>query len=478
VDIGRTDFGVQVSIGVAGRAVAYVIAFAGSIFLARVLGPTEYGAFYLLLSVVAFLDNPVTGWAEGCRKRFTEVDFPSGEAVGAALLAIVVASLAVFAAAWPLAPVITGFTGSSDGWLFLAVLFVGTVSYQAATEMLKGTGYFGANTWVGSGRDALRVLGQAALVLAGLGVAGMVGGMVAANLLLVPVAFYVVGVRPRLPSRETVADIWGYARHSIPGNVVGTAQQRMDRILLGFLASTTVLGNYEVALKLTLPAMFVAGVAQDGLLGRISNRRSRDEDTSRDVQRNLANASIFGVPLFFGALTVGGPVIVTLYSNQYADAVPFFAGLALFRLLRTQKSILIATINGFDRPNLNLRISLVVFLFNLATGVGLLFLVGPIGVVAATVASEVIGYAARGYVVKELVPSVRLWPRPLLEQVASGVVMSAVVLGARALLPLATWPYVIAVVGLGGLTYFACLTLVSHSFRSTVVAVARDALSG
>jgi O-antigen/teichoic acid export membrane protein len=475
VGINDAKFGVQVSIGVIGRIVAYIVAFLGSILLARVLGPDKYGTFYLLLSIVSFLENPVTGWAEGARKRFTEVDFPTNQAVGSVLVAIVVATVGVTVVAWLLAAQIRSLTGLASGWVLLSVLFLGMVAYKTTTEVLRGTKYFGATPWVQSGRDTLRVLGQSALVLAGFGVAGMVGGMVVANLIVFPVAVYAIGFRPRLPDLGVLRSIWAYARYSIPGGFVGTAQQRMDRILLGVLATTAVLGNYEVAMKLTLPAMMVAGLAQDGLMSRISNRRSRGEEVVTDIERNLANASVFGVPLFFGALTVGGPVLVTLYSDQYADAVPFFAGLALFRLLRTQTSILTGVINGFDRPRLNLRISLGVFTINLVAGVGLLFAIGPIGVVIATVLSEVFAYGIRAYLVRLLCPSVTLLPRLLLEQIASGVVMAAVVYGARTVLSLATFPPVAATVVLGAVTYFAVLTTISNTFRATVLAILADA---
>ena len=102
--IGDADFGVQVGIGFLGRLVAAVVAFLGSIVLARALGPSDYGTFYLLLSIVAFLDNPVTGWAEGCRKRLTEVDFPSGEALGSLIAGMRLASVAVSLVAGPFAP--------------------------------------------------------------------------------------------------------------------------------------------------------------------------------------------------------------------------------------------------------------------------------------------------------------------------------------------------------------------------------------
>jgi len=475
VSIGDTDFGVQVGVGVVGRVLTAVVAFLGSILLARALGPGGYGTFYLLMAVVSFLDNPVTGWASACRKRLTEEDFPSGEAVGSTLIGIAGVSVLVLGLSWIASSYITAFTGYADGWLLLSMLFTGMVVYHTANEVLKSTEKFGTSTWLEAGRDVVRVLAQAALVLAGFEVAGMVGGMVLANLLVAPVVLYLIGIRPRLPSRSTLEAIWSYARYSIPSGVVGTAQQRMDLILLGFLASAEVVGKYEVAFKLTIPAMFIAGIAQNGLMGRISSLRSRGDEYATDIQRNVAYASVLGIPLFFGALTLGGPVMVTIYSSQFAGAGPFLVGLALFRLLRTQKSIFIATLNGLDRPDLNFRVSAVVFPLNLLLGVGLLLTVGPIGVVVATVISEVVGYGARAYLVRDLVPDIAVLPRPLLEQVASGVVMAVVVLAASAALSLGDWLNVVAVVGLGGVVYFASLVGISHPFRATVVAVTEDA---
>lgn len=79
MSIGDTDFGVQVGIGFVGRVVTLFVSFLGAVLLARILarilGSSGYGAFYLLMAVISFLDNPVTGWANACRKRFTEVDF-------------------------------------------------------------------------------------------------------------------------------------------------------------------------------------------------------------------------------------------------------------------------------------------------------------------------------------------------------------------------------------------------------------------
>lgn len=475
VSIGDTKFGVQLGIGVLGRVVMMLVAFAGAVILARELGPDGYGAFYLLLAIVSFLDNPVTGWANACRKRFTEEDFPAEQAVGSVLIGVVVGAVAVALAAAALAPFVIEFTNQSNGPLLLVALFAGVATYLGTLELLKASANFGASNWMMAGRDILRVIAQLSLVLAGWGVTGMVVGMVAANLIVAPIALALLGVRPALPTRDTFDQVWMFARSSIPNGVVGTAQNRMDVLLLGALASTGVVGNYEAAIRITMPAMFVAGVASSGLMGRVSNLRSKGEAVGVDVQNNLSYASLVAVPLFFGALTVGTPVIVTVFSNQYADAGAFITGLALFHLFRSQKSILAATLDGFDRPELNLRVSTGVFLLNVVLGVGLFFSYGPIGIVVATIVSEAVGYGARARLVHRLIPSVKLLPQPLYDQLTAGVIMAVVVFALREVFSLGRWEAVGGIVAVGGAAYFAALVAISEPFRETVRAVARDA---
>lgn len=474
MSIGDTDFGVQVGIGVLGRVATALVALAGSIFLARILGPVGYGSFYLLLAVVRFLDNPVTGWSTACRKRLTEADFPSREALGSLVAAVLVSSAVVTVLAYLLRDPLAGFIGEDGAWALLSVLFFGIVAYKPTLEMLQATANFGASTWTLAARDVLRVAAQAGLVVAGFGVAGMVGGMVLANLVMIPVLAYFIGVRPTVPSRRTFQRIWEFARSSIPNGVLSTAQDRMDVLLLGFLATQSVVGNYEVALRMTVPAIFISGVASSGLMGRVSNRRSKDQSVIDDIRNNLSFASLLAVPIFFGSLVVGGPVVVTIYSNQFEQAGTFIAGLALYHLFVSQKDILAAVIDGHDRPGLNLRVSAVSFVFNLALGVSLFFLVGPIGVIIATVLSAVLAYVARAYLVRSLLPAVSVVPRPLLDQLVSGIIMAASVFAARSALSLGWWGNVVLVVTIGGVVYFGVLVAISEPFRGTARAIARD----
>jgi hypothetical protein len=104
----------------------------------------------------------------------------------------------------------------------------------------------------------------------------------------------------------------------------------------------------------------------------------------------------------------------------------------------------------------------------------LLFTVGPIGVVIATVVSEVVGYGIRAYSVRTIVP-VTLAPAPLVQQFISGVIMAISVLLLRNALSVDSAGVLLLIVAVGGLTYFGSLLLISEEFRVTMLSVAEDA---
>lgn len=474
MSIGDTEFGAQVSIGFLGRTATLLVAFLGSIFLARALGPDGYGGYYLLAAVAGLLDNPVTGWARACKKRFTEVDFPKGQAVGALLIVIVLGFLLMVIGSWLATPILKQHIQLPLVWLLLSVLFFGTSAFRSLQEILTGTDRFGATQWVTTGRDVVRVPLQAGLVIAGFGVTGMVWGMTIASLLFCPLILYLARVRPELPSLKSTKDIWKYGKSSIPAGFVGTAKSRADILVLGAFATTSAIGYYEIALRMTLPAIFFASVASGGLVGRISELESRGEEFHVDVENNLSYASILAIPIFFGALSIGGPVVGAIYGSKFLPAGEFIAGLALYQVFSSQKRILVSVINGLDRPDLNLYISTATAIINVSLGLALLFSIGSIGVVIATVATEALSYGVRFYVVQSLAPSCSLVTRPLMHQLIGGILMGASVFVLWHYISTMGWIAVLLSVMLGAVIYFGIVVTISTHFRETVVGILDD----
>jgi len=466
-----SGFGLQIGIGTIGKTLGAAVAFGGSVVLARTIGDTGYGGFYLLLSISMFLDNPITQWAVACRKRMTEASFPAERAAGAVYLGAVAGTVAIVA----ITVAIDFFYGTVQGVdiRLLAVIFTGTVFYSGTKEILNGTTNFGLNPWLESGREVVRVALQITLVLLIADVSGMVIGLTTASLLLVPAIVRLSGVKPALPTTEDLADIATFAKSSIPNGFVSSALSQIDIIVLGSLAGTALVGNYRVATNLLFPATFIVATMAPGMMSRVSALESRNEDASKAVTDGLAYASILALPIASGALVIGDLVAVTVYSSEFADTELFIGWLGVYYIVQTQMKVLSKTLSGLDRPDLVLRLNAVGFIVNAVLGVGLFFVIGPVGIVYATVIGVICRYLLGALWVRRDL-TVSLLPRPLVDQFLSATLMGGFLIAIRTQVGIGSWIEVVTTVVAGGLLYSVTLVLISGELRQTAIAIARD----
>lgn len=478
MSVGDVDFGLEISKGVVAKFSMAALGFVGAIIFARELGPAGYGAFYLVLTLVNVLDNPVTGWGAACKKRLSETDFPTDETLGSGFIGVL-ASVALILPGMFLFVEYADVFGIREMFIPFCVLYISISLFEVSNLMLSGRANFSSAEWSDTLRSAFTLPLQLLLVVVfTLGSTGMVYGLAAATLLTVPYVLHRVGVRPTLPTRQTISRIAGYAKFSIPNGFIGTTQSRVDILLLGALIATTdTVGYYEVALKLTMPGIFIAGVTSSGLLGRVSNLMSRGDPVEEDITNALAYAGLLATPLFFGALAIPEPLLVTIYGGAFRTAAPFLAGLALYRLLSTQVNQLTSVIAGLDRPDVNMWLSAAALILNVVLGYALLRTIGPVGVVVATIASECLKYLVSAYVIKRNLPAVRLVSRPLLQQLGAGVIMYVIVEQSYQVTGVRSWIDLALLLAIGGVTYFGILVAVSREFRQTGRGILADALA-
>lgn len=464
-EVGDSKFGQQVSLGLLGEAATAIVGLIGSVILARVLGPSSYGLFYLALSVANLLENPVTGWGQACKKRITETDFEDREAMGSLILAVT----AMMLIGGPLAYFFI-YLLSENEFLPLAVpiLFVALSAYWSMKTILSGRTNFSLSVWSKVIQTILKICIQVTLVAVGIGIWGMVIGTALASTLVLPLIYHWIGVRPILPSKDSLRSIASFARWSIPTGFVGTSLSRMDIILLGWLATASAAGDYRISLALSMPATFVAGVIGTGLVGRISNLESRNEFWQDDYHHAISFSSILAVPMFFGGLVIGEELIVAVYGNQYIGAEVFLIGILLYRLLATQTTPRTSVINALNKPNLNFYISSISLIINVGFGIGLWSQYGSIGIIFATVITQIFSLLIRVYLVSNLTGNYTFVTRLLIKQISAGIVMLALVSGIKQLLELSLLSEVAILVVSGGAVYFGTLSALSSKFRSTI----------
>jgi len=475
---GDDDSGGPVAVNFSGETLKAVVAkftmalsgFVGTIVFARALGPYGFGGFYLLLSVVQMTDRPFRGLMRAIKKRFAEDDTDDDQIVGALVLAAITWSVLVLVVGWLFQDWLTSYTGIEDALFPFSVLAVGLLGNTPFT-LLQARGHLGASEWADALRSYLTFPLQLAFVLLGFGAAGMAYGLSVATVLVVPVAVYYLHVKPSLPSRETLASLWGFARYSIPTAFVGRAYNRFDVLVLGFILTPAAVANYQVAAKLTLPATFVASSASTLLMPRVSQTDSRGESVAADISNTLAFGSVLSIPIFFGTVAIPEALIVTVFGSEYAGAGTMLIAIALYRFIDTQSEPLLQSLDGIDRPRTSFRLSTVALIVNIPLGLYLVTQVGAYGVVVATIVAESIRYVGAAYVLSTEVDGLLLYSISQAKQLGAGIGMFVVVEFLSHAVGITSWLDLGVVVGVGGAVYGLTLLAISHELRTTIASV-------
>jgi O-antigen/teichoic acid export membrane protein len=212
------------------------------------------------------------------------------------------------------------------------------------------------------------------------------------------------------------------------------------------------------------------------MMSRVSSLNSSNEDPSKAVTDGIAYASIIALPMAAGAIVIGDLVVVTVYSSEFRRAGLFMGWLGIYFVIQTQMKILSAALSGLDRPDMVLKLNAVGFIINAVLGVSLFHIIGPIGVVYATVVGVSSRYILSALWVRRKL-SVNLIPRPLAHQIAAAVLMSGSLIILKTFVGLRSWVGVVSTVVLGGFLYAITLILLSEEIRRTANAIIRDGLN-
>ena len=474
-DASSVQFGLEVSSGFLARAVMYLIGFVGTILFARILGPADFGGYYILLSLVLIAVRPIDGVATAAKKRFSERETFRRELLGSQILVIAGFGAVGGVLAVALRGQLVSYSGLEWAALLFGVLLVSVSFVESTMTLIEGTGRVSISNFVDLLGSVITFPAQLGFVLLGYGAAGMAFGLALSSVVTAFVGLSLLGLSPAVPSRETLASLWSFGKFSVVSSSVAKVLARVDILLLGFFVGPAIAGKYEVALKLSLPAMFLSMVASSGLLARVSNFDSKGdhEPIIIDLKNTLSVTGMFAAPMFFGALALRGSIVVTVYGSKYNGASVFLVWLVLYQFVRTQSSPILNTINGLDRPDLVLGVSVATLLLNVGLGVALLFEIGPVGVVYASVVAETFRYLAGAAFLRRTMADVVLFPRTLLEQVTSGGVMFGVVSATAPHLPVRSWVDLLLLVGLGATVYGVTLFAISNDHRT----IARNVFS-
>ena len=417
-----------------------------TIFLARYLGPEQFGVFALAVGIGAVLVLPGDAGISTAAARFIAERRGNDRAVarvlrdasrlrlvssGTVCVALVLAAGALADAydepdlAWTLRGIALAIFGQNLMQLYgSGFTALGRVSLAFRTSLLK---------------SALELAATLGLVLAGAGAAGAAfgrsAGFLAGGLLGMAMMWRLVGrSRPAEGEAEELSDVGirriaGYAGALLVIEGAFVLFEQIDVLLIGALLSATAAGLFQAPLRLVTFLHYPAYALAAGVAPRVA--RHEVEGSSVDPFAGaLRGLVLFQAALLAPLVVWADPLVELVLGTDYAESAEVLRALAPYVFLAGLGPLVSMAVNYLGEARRRLPIAIVAVAVNAAIDV---VLIPEIGIVAGAIGTNV-AYAiyvpAHLWICRGLLD---LPLRPLLVSFAKALVAAAAMAGVLAL---------------------------------------------
>lgn len=179
-----------------------------------------------------------------------------------------------------------------------------------------------------------------------------------------------------------------YGMRDHAGGIADYATLRLDQLMLGAMASSTAMGLYVVAVRLSEVTTFAAEAVADALMPEMAASRKGDGAEAllaRSLRLTIYANLIILVPLWLVAPTM----LRILFGDNFVPAAGAFRWLLIAAVVWSAAAIVIRGLQGFGHPGLT---TIARFFSAVVTAGALLVLLPRMGITGAAIAS-LIGYA-------------------------------------------------------------------------------------
>jgi O-antigen/teichoic acid export membrane protein len=460
-------------IAIGAKFVLAATGFLGVVIFSRVLGVSGVGKYYALLAGAKLATQVPSAVSGAIKKRVSEFDTNVAGYFGLGIVFHTLFALLLGVTLLVAHPYLRSYIGPRVFGLGLVIVVASLSMFSLVNRIYGGIGNPGASFWTDTVRSVLTLGAQVALLLLGWNVLGLLFGLSLGTILTAIGVYALIRIRPSRPSQDVMRRTYEFARWNIPNALLENTYSRLDVLLLYAIVGSTAVGLYEPALRLTMPATFLAASIGDTLLVKSSGLNSLDRNVLSDLRNSVSYVSLISIPLFFGALALSESLMRIVYGPDFVAGAQALVGLAAFQLFNSFKNPFSSVIDGIDRPKINFRVKLGIVLIHAPLAILLGLEYGLMGVIAATIISEairVILYLFTAYSLFGEVPVT--WP--VAKQFVSGLIMFGVVSLVNRRIPATDWVGLLLIVTFGAVIYFLTLTAVSPHFRQTGEAAFRN----
>ncbi len=356
----------------------FVIQFAASVIVARLLTPAEMGVYAVSLSALMLL----TSFQNLGFQSFLVREERLEPATRGTVVTMAMAQGAALAALLYLgAPLLAAFLDEPRVTHALRILCLFALLSPVETVaggLLQRRGRFDLTTLLAFVRVASAAGIAVSLAFAGHSYASLSWGASGAQALTAIAALALTGAELR--GRPTLArwrEVWGYGARILATMSLVNIFERLPDIVLGRLSGMATVGLYSRASGVV--DTFEAGVlypVQRVVLKALVDSRDRLGRIDEVYLRTLRAATGLFWPAYAGLAVLAGPVIVLIYGERWAPAAPVLSLLCVAAIIHlsvtSRQEVLIAMGRERELPRLEaLRGSVGLALFTIGASYGL-----------------------------------------------------------------------------------------------------------
>lgn len=472
---GSINIRKQATISFVGNLADTAMSFLGVIAMAYILGASNLGRYYLILTVVNVALFPVNGIAKAVLKRGSEDTNDPSEVFSTglvlAVLYCILVALIVFVARWIGFPVQV----SINVLLISMILFMSRSVLIVQIDAYSGYGHTGYATLVDNGYGILQTLLQLTVLALGFRIAGLLAATVIATVVTIVVHLLVSVVSISRPSVSTARSLFRYGRWSILSGGLSTAYNRLPILFLGYLGLEAEIGYYQAADRLLMLGSYVGTSLAPALMAKTSSRNSTGnaDEMFSHFRQSHRHVSLLAVALAFGSFALSQPLMVTMFDMPSPLAAKALIVLTFYHIIGSLRHIEYSFLDGLDLPELNTK-SIFVGLIIQAVLIPIMYsLYEFIGVLLSIVIAHFVTLLIAQVIFWNRFSTIPL-PGGLLPQSVSGLVMFAAVKFFRSYVGISSVFVLVSVVAFGSIVYFSTLLLIDLDFRALAKSVFYD----
>ncbi|MDI6821521.1 MAG: oligosaccharide flippase family protein [Actinomycetota bacterium] len=346
------------------QAFALICGYALHITLGRVLGPSHYGLFGFVISLLVWLEITLGGVSGAAIKKVAESPFFTKVIEKKAIYLQSLVAIILFVLAFSFSPFLSRIFNDPkiDVYFKIAILDIPILAfYNIYIALLNGSRFYKQQAIASIVYFFSKLIFVVGLVLLGLSVAGALIGNIMASVFGFLVGFYyfreLIGGTEEVDINDTVKTVksFGLLKLAVPFAIVGLLFNLLMSIDLWFVKeivlSAPKVGYYVAASTLAKVLYFLFGALSSALFPAITNSiaEGRIEQTKRYINQALRFLLLFLVPISFVMAVTSTNLVSLLYSQRYLAAGSPLAilafGYAFISILLAILSILMANNN-------------------------------------------------------------------------------------------------------------------------------------